>query len=277
MSSSSSNRFGSRTANSAENDEIFESIFAISRKFIKKLKELSTPLEVSRQRRLLVSKLTRLLTGSNPYPDAVWEKISSIKRVGWEQVWDISVKNTHNFVAGHYINQKTGKALTPEQEKIVALRRSLELETWSLRDSEKLTLLAAENGIDQKAALKTKNTALVSDVLADFSVVREPRVGIGSSIANQLVLSSVVVDNPTEEPAEGFAPPKRGMSVSVLEVYIRTVRRTATMYGWFAVDSGGLILREKVSISKLNWQPNKNVTRNKQRNRPLLKLKRMPM
>ena len=232
MSSSSSNRFGSRTANSAENDEIFESIFAISRKFIKKLKELSTPLENNDSSSLRLPRyfykkslsairtFVDSLTGSNSDDDVKWEKISSIKRVGWEQVWDISVKNTHNFVAGHYINQKTGKALTPEQEKIVALRRSLELETWSLRDSEKLTLLAAENGIDQKAALKTKNTALVSDVLADFSVVREPRVGIGSSIANQLALSSVVVDNPTEEPAEGFAPSKS--RIPTLDSYYTT-------------------------------------------------------
>jgi len=38
------------------------------------------------------------LTGSNPHPDVKWERIVSLKRTGWEQVWDISVKNTHNFV-----------------------------------------------------------------------------------------------------------------------------------------------------------------------------------
>ena len=49
--------------------------------------------------------------------DILWDEIVEIKKVGKERVYDIEVEGTHNFVAGHLINQKTKQALTPEQEE----------------------------------------------------------------------------------------------------------------------------------------------------------------
>ncbi|MBI3290635.1 tail fiber domain-containing protein [Candidatus Microgenomates bacterium] len=61
-----------------------------------------------------------IATAGDGLPDeaegVVWEKIRAIYRTGRKQTWDIEVENTHNFVAGHYVNRKTGKALTEEQE-----------------------------------------------------------------------------------------------------------------------------------------------------------------
>ena len=45
------------------------------------------------------------------------DEIVSVRKVGSERVWDIEVEGTHNFIAGHYVNRKTGQALTAEQEK----------------------------------------------------------------------------------------------------------------------------------------------------------------
>ena len=47
----------------------------------------------------------------------LWDKIASIKHVGRELVWDIEVKGTHNFVAGHLINPETGEKYTEKEEK----------------------------------------------------------------------------------------------------------------------------------------------------------------
>src|SRR3989344_3144796 len=49
-------------------------------------------------------------------PGVEWDEIASIKEVGRERVYDIEIDGTRNFVAGHYINQNTGKALTTQQE-----------------------------------------------------------------------------------------------------------------------------------------------------------------
>jgi len=45
-----------------------------------------------------------------------WVKIVSIKPAGVRHVWDLSIEGTHNFVAGHYVNTQTGKALTASEE-----------------------------------------------------------------------------------------------------------------------------------------------------------------
>ena len=50
---------------------------------------------------------------------AVWEEIVSIKSVGREQVYDIEVEGTHNFVAGHLLEKKTGKKLAEKEEQAV--------------------------------------------------------------------------------------------------------------------------------------------------------------
>ncbi|MDP1615011.1 MAG: hypothetical protein Q8L68_04365, partial [Methylococcales bacterium] len=47
-------------------------------------------------------------------------KIKKIEILPSEQVYDIEVEGTHNFVAGHYVNKKTGKALTEEEEQNLA-------------------------------------------------------------------------------------------------------------------------------------------------------------
>jgi len=46
-----------------------------------------------------------------------WEEIVEINKMGREQVWDIEVEGTHNFVAGHCVDAKTGESLTKEEEK----------------------------------------------------------------------------------------------------------------------------------------------------------------
>src|SRR3989338_6309495 len=46
----------------------------------------------------------------------VFEEIVSIENTGVQHTYDIEVEGTHNFVAGHLINTKTGEPLTPEEE-----------------------------------------------------------------------------------------------------------------------------------------------------------------
>jgi len=52
------------------------------------------------------------------HSDVDWDEIVSVTKVSRERVWDIEVEATHNFVAGHYVNSRTGRALTEEQEEL---------------------------------------------------------------------------------------------------------------------------------------------------------------
>jgi hypothetical protein len=49
--------------------------------------------------------------------DIMWDEIEEIKHVGEERVYDIEVEGTHNFVAGHLIDQETNEQLNEEEEK----------------------------------------------------------------------------------------------------------------------------------------------------------------
>jgi len=55
----------------------------------------------------------------------VWDMIVKIELLPPEQVWDIEVEGTHNFVAGHYMNKVTGKVLTQAQEDAYARWREI--------------------------------------------------------------------------------------------------------------------------------------------------------
>jgi len=59
-----------------------------------------------------------IMTASTPEVDA--NRIASIAFVGGEPVYDIEVEGTHNFMAGHYIDKKTGAALNAQQEEAYA-------------------------------------------------------------------------------------------------------------------------------------------------------------
>jgi hypothetical protein len=49
--------------------------------------------------------------------DIAWDEIVDIRRVGSERVYDIEVEGTHNFVAGHLIDQESGEKLSEREEK----------------------------------------------------------------------------------------------------------------------------------------------------------------
>ena len=49
--------------------------------------------------------------------DILWDEIEEIRELPEEQVWDIEVEGTHNFVAGHLIDKKTGKQLNEQEEQ----------------------------------------------------------------------------------------------------------------------------------------------------------------
>ncbi|MFH1129111.1 MAG: hypothetical protein V1686_00015 [Patescibacteria group bacterium] len=49
--------------------------------------------------------------------DIMWDEIVEIKKVGEEQVYDIEVEGTHNFVAGHLIDSNTKEKLSEQEEK----------------------------------------------------------------------------------------------------------------------------------------------------------------
>jgi hypothetical protein len=49
--------------------------------------------------------------------DVMWDEIVEIKHVGEERVYDIEVEGTHNFVAGHLIDQETNQQLSIKEEK----------------------------------------------------------------------------------------------------------------------------------------------------------------
>jgi|GEM_PF-329783 len=58
--------------------------------------------------------------------DTFFDRIVSITPVAQEQVYDIEVAGTHNFVAGHYLDRRTRIALTEDQEEVIALQKELE-------------------------------------------------------------------------------------------------------------------------------------------------------
>ena len=74
----------------------------------------NTSINVLEENNFTYSTVSKDKTAVNEF---AWDEIVSIEQVGEEQVYDIEVEGTHNFVAGHYINRKTGKALTEKQEK----------------------------------------------------------------------------------------------------------------------------------------------------------------
>ena len=41
-------------------------------------------------------------------PGILWVKIVSLDFAGYEQVYEIEVEGTHNFVAGHWIEREAG-------------------------------------------------------------------------------------------------------------------------------------------------------------------------
>ncbi len=55
--------------------------------------------------------------GQQSSTDVLWDEIVSIKRLSPERVYDIEVEGTHNFVAGHYVDRLTGKAIFAEEEE----------------------------------------------------------------------------------------------------------------------------------------------------------------
>ena len=48
--------------------------------------------------------------------DFMWQKISSIKHVGEEEVFDIEVEGTHNFVAGHILRKMENGKWTMDKD-----------------------------------------------------------------------------------------------------------------------------------------------------------------
>ena len=55
--------------------------------------------------------------GQDRERDVMWDEIEEIRELPEERVWDIEVEGTHNFVAGHLFDKKTGNKLTEEEEK----------------------------------------------------------------------------------------------------------------------------------------------------------------
>lgn len=49
--------------------------------------------------------------------EGAWDKIVKIESLPAEDVYDIEIEGTHNFIAGHYVNARTKQALSPEQEE----------------------------------------------------------------------------------------------------------------------------------------------------------------
>ncbi|MBI3384960.1 hypothetical protein HY030_02075 [Candidatus Gottesmanbacteria bacterium] len=62
---------------------------------------------------------------TTPKEDVKFVKITSIEPVGEEHVYDIEVEGTHNFVGGHYVNNKTGQTLTKDEEQDYLLGKRL--------------------------------------------------------------------------------------------------------------------------------------------------------
>jgi len=53
----------------------------------------------------------------NGQGDVAWDEIVDIRKVGSEQVFDIEVEGTHNFVAGHLLDAESGEKLSEQAEK----------------------------------------------------------------------------------------------------------------------------------------------------------------
>ena len=107
-----------------------------------------------------------------------WVPVVSVEKLSAEAVYDITVEGTHNFVAGHYVNRKTGVALSVEQE-------------------------------EKFAAWKNKNTALLSDVSALCPAGYEylgAKLVVPSSIHSCSEKSTTSVDNCSLQPVEGLEP-----------------------------------------------------------------------
>ena len=66
--------------------------------------------------------------------DCGWlgKELLKIEKLPAEQVFDIEVEATHNFVAGHYVDRRTNQALSIEQETLYSAIKNLELGTENL-------------------------------------------------------------------------------------------------------------------------------------------------
>ena len=73
--------------------------------------------------------------------DVMWDEIEEIREVGQEQVWDIEVEGTHNFVAGHLIDKNTKNQLSESEEA----EYLMEQEGITDEEKDKLNVIARES------------------------------------------------------------------------------------------------------------------------------------
>ncbi|MEK7093336.1 MAG: hypothetical protein AAB927_02520, partial [Patescibacteria group bacterium] len=132
-----------------------------------------------------------------------WAKIRSIEPVAEEDVYDVEIEGTHNFVAGHYVDQRTGVALPPEQENVLDLqkyfapRQNLELGTWNL---ERYTL---DNDARSEFTAKLRETS---------NLARRHGVDVGN-LQNYVEISengSIRIDEPIAQSGKFRASEYRG-------------------------------------------------------------------
>ncbi|PIV00654.1 hypothetical protein COS55_03260, partial [Candidatus Shapirobacteria bacterium CG03_land_8_20_14_0_80_40_19] len=103
-----------------------------------------------------------------------------------EQVYDIEVEGTHNFVGGHYINKKTGKALTEQEEAIYRIWKNSKFE--ALNPKQFSNFKAQNSKLFENLDLENSNLFSISDLEIRIS----DEVGFGGIIAHNTYISGNV-------------------------------------------------------------------------------------
>jgi hypothetical protein len=119
-------------------------------------------------------------------------KISKIEILPAEQVYDISVEGTHNFVAGHFINQETKEALTQEEEAILLDKLNSKFETLNSKQ------ISAQGGSafsgQNSNVLNSKQECLENWNLGDCDLFRISDLGFRISDEN-VVFGGIIAHN----------------------------------------------------------------------------------
>ena len=103
----------------------------------------------------------------------VFEEIVSIENTGIQHTYDIEVEGTHNFVAGHLINTKTGESLTSEEETRVLNENGHDVENMRFN-----------NWLVPSEYTKAENSVVFGGIVAHntaFIVANGGNVGIGTT------------------------------------------------------------------------------------------------
>ncbi|NCP47528.1 hypothetical protein GW844_04050, partial [bacterium] len=161
-----------------------------------------------------------------------FEKIISIKITGRKQMYDLQIANTHNFVAGHYVDQSIGKALTFEEEakylKRIDLINLIDLiskKAPNTNEQEEIQKLVNKLGIEKL------NIGYCLDQLEQLEIRNSEDIVYGGIVAHNTYISGNV--------GIGTTGPDAKLDSLALTEQLRLTYTDGSVYSAHTVDSSG--------------------------------------